>query len=100
MSVPYSPGLIVLVGPKNMEIKGYADLKGTVVGTTRGTASDRILTDLNTGAIIRRYDDMPTTTTALTTGQVPLMSASICRMTSGSRSEDHFFRQVSLLASL
>ena len=76
-SVPYSADLIVLVGPKDMVIKDYSDLKGKVVGTTRGTASDRILTDLNTGAIIRRHDDMPTTTTALTTGQVPLEAGSV-----------------------
>ena len=102
-SLPYSADLIVLVGPKTMEIKGYADLKGKVVGTTRGTASDRILTDLNTGAIIRRYDDMPTTTTALTTGQVPLEAGSVTILqdinaATNDRFEVKFNMQSSLLA--
>ena len=103
LSVPYSADLIVLVGPKNMEIKGNADLKGKVVGTTRGTASDRILTDLNTGAIIRRHDDMPTTTTALTTGQVPLEAGSVTILqdinaATNDRFEVKFNMQSSLIA--
>lgn len=78
-SVPYAQILSVVAGPKAVAIKGFDDLAGKRVATTRGTTNDKLATegakDVK-GAQIVRFDDDATLITAVTTGQVEIAATS------------------------
>lgn len=71
-SIPYSETSIVVAGPKASAIKTYADLAGKSVAVTRGTVNDTRLTEstVNVPNVqIVRFEDDPTASAAVTSGQ-------------------------------
>ncbi|NRA87167.1 MAG: transporter substrate-binding domain-containing protein [Rhizobiales bacterium] len=77
MSIPYTAFPMVLIASKGQNIKSYADTAGKVIGLTRGTLQDEIVSrSLPAGAEIRRYEDDATTIQALVTGQIDATSFS------------------------
>lgn len=75
-SVPYAQILSVIAGPKAVAIKGFEDLAGKRVASTRGTTNDRLLTEGAKDAQVVRYDDDATLITAVTSGQVDIVATS------------------------
>jgi polar amino acid transport system substrate-binding protein len=75
-SVPYAQILSVVAGPRSVAIKGFADLAGKRVASTRGTTNDRLLTEGAKDAQVVRYDDDATLITAVTSGQVDIVATS------------------------
>jgi polar amino acid transport system substrate-binding protein len=78
-SVPYSETSIVVAGPKTMPIKSYADLAGKSVAVTRGTVNDTRLTEGTAnvaGVQIVRFEDDPTASAAVTSGQFTVYATS------------------------
>jgi|SRR5471032_552062 len=70
LSIPYTAFPMVLIAPKDKKIGSYADTKGMVIGLTRGTMQDEIVSRNAPDATIRRYDDDATTIQALATNQI------------------------------
>lgn len=72
-SEPYGVIPVVLVGPKDHEVKEFKDVNGASVAVARGTTADIELTraDKEAGNIARivRFEDEATADTALQTGQ-------------------------------
>lgn len=75
-SVPYAHILSVIAGPKPVGIKGYDDLAGKRVASTRGTTNDKLATEGARDAQIVRFDDDATLITAVTSGQVDIVATS------------------------
>ena len=75
-SMPYAQILSVIAGPKSVAIKGFEDLAGKRVASTRGTTNDRLLTEGAKDAQVVRYDDDATLITAVTSGQVDIVATS------------------------
>lgn len=71
-SLPYAHILSVVVGPKGETIKGFDDLAGKRVATTRGTTNDKLATEGAKGAQIVRFEDDATLLTAVASGQVDI----------------------------
>ncbi|MEO6972171.1 MAG: transporter substrate-binding domain-containing protein [Rhodoferax sp.] len=74
-SKPYAVISIIVAGPKNVQIKDYADMKGKRIGLTRATVNDTMTTDLAKGADIARYEDDATLITSVVTGQISIFSS-------------------------
>lgn len=75
-SIPYCGQSTVLVAPKGKDIKSVKDLAGMKVAVTRGAMEDIILTQdapSIPGLAILRFDDYPSTTQAMLSGQVDAM---------------------------
>ncbi len=73
-SIPYAGQSAVLIAPKATSIKGPDDLKGLKVGVTRGALEDGALTQMNpAGMNLLRFDDGPSVTQALLSGQIDAM---------------------------
>lgn len=70
MSIPYTAFPQVLIAPAATAIKSFADTRGKVIGLTRGTMQDEIISRNAVGADIRRYEDDATTIQALMTRQI------------------------------
>jgi len=71
-SIPYSEATIVVAAPKGAPVKSYADLAGKAVAVTRGTVNDTRLTESTAnvaGVQIVRFEDDPTASAAVTSGQ-------------------------------
>lgn len=75
-SVPYAHIQAVVAGPKAQAIKGFDDLAGRRVATTRGTTNDKLATEGAKGAQIVRFDDDATLITAVTSGQLDTVATS------------------------
>jgi polar amino acid transport system substrate-binding protein len=75
-SVPYAQILSVIAGPKTVAIKGFEDLAGKRLASTRGTTNDRLATEGAKDAQIVRFDDDATLITAVTSGQVDIVATS------------------------
>ncbi|MBI3368794.1 MAG: transporter substrate-binding domain-containing protein, partial [Burkholderiales bacterium] len=75
-STPYAQILSVVTGPKAVAIKGFDDLAGKRMATTRGTTNDKLATDGAKGAQIVRFDDDATLITAIASGQVDIAATS------------------------
>ncbi|MBI5719598.1 MAG: transporter substrate-binding domain-containing protein [Burkholderiales bacterium] len=71
-SVPYAHILSVIAGPKSVALKGFDDLAGKRVASTRGTTNDKLATEGAKGAQIVRFDDDATLITAISSGQVDI----------------------------
>ena len=76
-SRPYSLIREVVMAPKNVPVKDYADLKGKTIGVTRGTVEDRLVTENVKGANVRRYEDVSTLITAAAAGQVQYLATGL-----------------------
>ncbi|SFE90613.1 transporter substrate-binding domain-containing protein [Paracidovorax wautersii] len=75
-SVPYAQILAVVAAPKAMQIKGFEDLKGKRVATTRGSNNDKVVTTGAKDAQIVRFDDDATLVTAAVSGQADIIATS------------------------
>lgn len=80
-SIPYAELNCIVAAPAAMKISSYADLAGKGgVAVTRGTVNDQWLTKGAEGIAdvkITRYEDDPTSTTAITTGQQQIYATSL-----------------------
>jgi polar amino acid transport system substrate-binding protein len=70
MSIPYTAFPQVLISTKDKTIHNFDDLRGKVVGLTRGTMQEEVISRAATGATIRRFQDDATTIQALLSGQI------------------------------
>lgn len=78
-SVPYAETAIVVAAPKESNVKSYADLAGSSVAVTRGTVNDTNLTEKTSdvsGVQIVRFEDDPTSSAAVTSGQISIYATS------------------------
>ena len=75
-STPYAQILAVVAGPKATVIKGFEDLNGKRVATTRGSNNDRVATQGAKEAQMVRYDDDATLVTAAVSGQADIIATS------------------------
>lgn len=75
-SAPYAQIQAVVAGPKAAAIKGFDDLKGKRVATTRGSNNDKVVTTNAKDAQIVRFDDDATLVTAAVSGQADLIATS------------------------
>lgn len=78
-SIPYSQSTIIVAGPKETAISSYKDLAGMGVAVTRGTVNDTMLTDSTAdvpNVKIVRYEDDPTASAAITSGQFSVYATS------------------------
>ena len=71
---PYAPYNNSVFGPSTLKVGGAADLKGKVIGVTRGTFEDTQVTDTApVGTDIKRFEDNNATIAAYLSGQVQLV---------------------------
>ena len=71
----YSPFFQAVFGPKNVSVKGAADLAGKTVGVTRGAIEDMELTKIApSGTDIKRFEDNNATVSAFVSGQVQVIA--------------------------
>jgi polar amino acid transport system substrate-binding protein len=71
----YSPFFQAVFGPKNVVVKGAADLAGKSVGVTRGAIEDMELTKIApAGTDIKRFEDNNVTVSAFVSGQTQLLA--------------------------
>jgi len=77
-SIPYSPFYLGVFGPKNLEIKTFADLAGKTVAVTRGTIQADILQEKAPPTLkIERFQDDASTISAFMTGQTQLLATGV-----------------------
>jgi len=73
-TAPYAPYYIVVMGPRDVEVKGPADLKGKTIAVNKGTLEDTEVTKVAPeGADIQRYNDYSGVISAFLSGQAQLM---------------------------
>jgi polar amino acid transport system substrate-binding protein len=73
-TAPYAPYYIAVMGPRDVEVKGPADLKGKTIAVNRGTLEDTEVTKVAPeGADIQRYSDYNGVISAFLSGQATLM---------------------------
>lgn len=71
----YSPFFQAVFGPKNIVVKGPADLAGKSIGVTRGAIEDMELTKIApSGVDIKRFEDNNVTVSAFVSGQTTLLA--------------------------
>jgi polar amino acid transport system substrate-binding protein len=71
----YSPFFQAVFAPKNVAVKGAADLAGKTVGVTRGAIEDMELTKIApASAEIRRFEDNNATVASFVSGQVQVLA--------------------------
>lgn len=78
-SIPYAETAIVVAAPKEANVKSYADLTDASVAVTRGTVNDTNLTEKTadvSGVQIVRFEDDPTSSAAVTSGQIAIYATS------------------------
>ncbi len=79
-SVPYAMLNTVVAAPASMTISSYADLAGKSVAVTRGTVNDQYLTkgvENVPNVNVMRFEDDPTSSTAITSGQLQVYASSL-----------------------
>jgi polar amino acid transport system substrate-binding protein len=73
-TAPYAPYYIAVMGPRDVEVKGPADLKGKTIAVNRGTLEDTEVSKVAPeGADIQRYSDYNGVISAFLSGQATLM---------------------------
>ena len=73
-TAPYAPYYIVVMGPRDVEVKGPADLKGKTIAVNKGTLEDTEVTKVAPeGADIQRFNDYAGVISAFLSGQSQLM---------------------------
>lgn len=70
LSNPYTSFPMTVIAPSAVDMSSYEDTAGKVIGLTRGTMQDDIISRNAPEADIRRYDDDATVIQALATGQI------------------------------
>ncbi|MFY9510809.1 MAG: transporter substrate-binding domain-containing protein [Rubrivivax sp.] len=80
-SIPYAELQCIVAAPAAMKVATYADLAGKGgISVTRGTVNDQWLTKGTEGVAdirITRFEDDPTATTAITSGQLQIYATSL-----------------------
>jgi polar amino acid transport system substrate-binding protein len=77
-TVAYSPFFQAIFGPKNMEVKSFADLAGKSIAVTRGAIEDQELTKVvPAGVDIRRFEDNNATVSAFVSRQTQLIATGV-----------------------
>lgn len=77
-TIPYSPFYLGVFGPKDLEIKTFADLAGKTVSVTRGTIQADILQEKAPPTLqIQRFQDDASTISAFVTGQTQLLATGV-----------------------
>jgi polar amino acid transport system substrate-binding protein len=80
-SKPYVANTIVLIGPKNAEIKKNEDMGKFTIGVAKGAAQDTQVTkNAPAGTTIRRFDGDAPSIQALVSGQVQALGGNIFYM--------------------
>jgi polar amino acid transport system substrate-binding protein len=73
-TAPYAPYYIVVMGPREVEVKGPPDLKGKTIAVNKGTLEDTEVTKIAPeGAEIQRFNDYAGVISAFLSGQSQLM---------------------------
>ncbi|MGF6781872.1 transporter substrate-binding domain-containing protein [Paraburkholderia sp. GAS334] len=73
-SQPYAPYYLAVFGPKNVSVKGPADLAGKTISVARGTLEDLSISKVApASATIKRFDDPNGAIAAFLSGQAQLM---------------------------
>jgi polar amino acid transport system substrate-binding protein len=73
-TAPYAPYYIVVMGPRDVEVKGPPDLKGKTIAVNKGTLEDTEVTKVAPeGAEIQRFNDYAGVISAFLSGQSQLM---------------------------
>ncbi len=73
-TAPYAPYYIVVMGPRDVEVKGPDDLKGKTIAVNKGTLEDTEVTKVAPeGADIQRFNDYAGVISAFLSGQSQLM---------------------------
>jgi len=73
-TAPYAPYYIVVMGPRDVEVKSPADLKGKTIAVNKGTLEDTEVTKVAPeGADIQRFNDYAGVISAFLSGQSQLM---------------------------
>src|SRR5687768_7559881 len=73
-TAPYAPYYIVVMGPRDIEVKGPEDLKDKTIAVNKGTLEDTEVTKVApAGADIQRYNDYAGVISAFLSGQAQLM---------------------------
>ena len=73
-TAPYAPYYIVVMGPREVDVKGPADLKDKTIAVNKGTLEDTEVTKVAPeGANIQRYNDYAGVISAFLSGQAQLM---------------------------
>lgn len=71
----YTPFFQAVFGPKNVNVKSFADLSGKTISVTRAALEDQELSKVApAGTDIKRFEDNNTTVSAYTAGQVQLIA--------------------------
>ena len=71
----YSPFFQAVFGPKNISVKGFADLAGKSVGVTRGAMEDQELGKVAPSSVdTKRFEDNNATIAAFVSGQVQFVA--------------------------
>jgi polar amino acid transport system substrate-binding protein len=70
LSNPYTSFPMAIIAPSSVNLKDYDDAAGKVIGLTRGTMQDDVVSRNASKANIQRYDDDATVIQALVTGQI------------------------------
>lgn len=73
-SVPYASIALVVAGLRNIDIAGYADLRGRKVGVGRNTSNGSLLHQNAPGARIQEYEDEHSLIDAFMKGQFDVIS--------------------------
>jgi polar amino acid transport system substrate-binding protein len=73
-TAPYAPYYIVVMGPREIDVKGPPDLKGKTIAVNKGTLEDTEVTKVAPeGADVQRYNDYAGVISAFLSGQAQLM---------------------------
>ncbi|RZF27928.1 transporter substrate-binding domain-containing protein [Paraburkholderia sp. UYCP14C] len=73
-SAPYAPYYLAVFGPKNLTVKGAADLAGKTIAVARGTLEDLSVSKVAPPtATIKRFDDPNGAISAFLSGQAQLL---------------------------
>jgi len=73
-TAPYAPYYIAVMGPRDLDVKNAADLKGKTIAVNRGTLEDTEVTKVAPeGAEIQRYSDYNGVISSFLSGQAQLM---------------------------
>lgn len=74
----YSPFFQAIFGPKNMEVKSFADLAGKSVAVTRSAIEDQELTKvIPAGVDVKRFEDNNATVSAFVSRQTQLIATGV-----------------------
>jgi polar amino acid transport system substrate-binding protein len=80
-SRPYTNIDTIYIGKPELNVKGFADMKGLRVGVPRGTPQDIAVTKAApAGTIIQRFDDDSSTIQALISGQVDIVGGAATQL--------------------